>query len=144
MHNFQGERVVAAVGATAAAQRTIDLAMEYARERNVFNRPVIGFQVTRHKFAEMLTQVAAARELAYHSVDLINRGVDCTREISMAKLFCTETAVEISTRCLQVYGGYGYIEEYEIARSFRDTRLWTIGGGTSEIMKEIISKLSEM
>ncbi len=92
----------------------------------------------------MMTQVAAGRALAYHGVDLINRGIDCTREVAMAKLFCTEAAVEISTRCMQVYGGYGYMEEYEIARNFRDTRLLTIGGGASEVMKEIISKLSGM
>lgn len=144
MQNFQGERVVAAVASAAAAQWTVDRTIEYAKERQAFGRPLIGFQVTRHNFAEMLTQVAAARELSYHCVDLINRGVDCTREIAMAKLFCTEAAVQISTRCLQVYGGYGYMEEYEIARNFRDTRLWTIGGGASEIMKEIITKLSGM
>jgi len=144
MKNFEGERLVAAIASAAGAQRTIEQAIEYAKDRKAFGRPLIGFQVTRHKFAEMLTQVAAARELAYHCVDLKNRGKDCTREIAMAKLFCTETAVEISTRCLQVYGGYGYMEEYEIARNFRDTRLLTIGGGASEIMKEIITKLSGM
>jgi len=91
-----------------------------------------------------MTRVAAGRALAYHCVDLFERGVDCTREIAMAKLYCTETAVDVSTQCLQVHGGYGYMEEYEIARHFRDTRLLTIGGGTSEIMKEIITKLSGM
>ena len=144
MQNFQGERLVASIAAMAGAQRMINETLEYAQERKTFGRPIIGFQVTRHKLADMMTQVAAGRNLAYHCVDLINRGVECTREIAMAKLFCTETAVQVSTQCLQVFGGYGYMEEYDVARNFRDTRLLTIGGGTSEIMKEIISKVSGM
>ena len=144
MQNFKGERLVAALAAVAGAQRTIDEAIAYAKDRKAFGRPLIGFQVTRHHFADLLTRVAAGRELAYHCVDLINRGVECTREIAMAKLFCTETAVEATNRCLQVYGGYGYVEEYPIARHYRDVRLLTIGGGASEIMKEIISKTSGM
>ena len=144
MQNFQGERLVASIASVAGAQRMIDETVEYARERKAFGRPLIGFQVTRHKLAELMTQVAAGRQLAYHCVDLLNRGIECTREIAMAKLFCTETAVKVSTQCLQVFGGYGYMEEYSVARNFRDTRLLTIGGGASEIMKEIITKLSGM
>jgi citronellyl-CoA dehydrogenase len=142
MQNFQGERLVAALAATAGAQRMIDQAIEYTQERKAFGRPLIGFQVTRHHFADMLTQVAAGRQLAYHCVDLKNRGVECTREIAMAKLFCTETAVAVADRCLQMHGGYGYMNEYEISRAWRDTRLLTIGGGASEVMKEIITKTS--
>ena len=144
MQNFQGERLVAAVASVAGAQRTIDATIEYTQDRKAFGRPIIGFQVTRHHFADMLTKVAAGRQLAYHCVDLMSRGIECTREIAMAKLFCTETTFEVTNRCLQMYGGYGYMDEYEISRSFRDTRLLTIGGGTSEVMKEIISKMSGM
>ncbi len=144
MKKFEGERLVAAVASAAGSERMIQQTLEYAQERKAFGRPLIGFQVTRHRFADLMTRVAAGRALAYHCVDLFERGVDCTREIAMAKLYCTETAVDVSTQCLQVHGGYGYMEEYEIARHFRDTRLLTIGGGTSEIMKEIITKLSGM
>ena len=144
MQNFQGERLVAALASVAGAQRMIDQTIEYTQERKAFGRPLIGFQVTRHHFADMLTQVAAGRQLAYHCVDLTNRGVECTREIAMAKLFCTETAVQVSSRCLQMHGGYGYMNEYEISRAWRDTRLLTIGGGASEVMKEIITKMSGM
>jgi citronellyl-CoA dehydrogenase len=144
MQNFQGERLVAAIAATAGAQRVIDDTLVYTQERKTFGRPVVGFQVTRHALADMMTKVAAGRQLAYHCVDLMERGIECSKEIAMAKLYCTETAFEVTNRCLQLYGGYGYMEEYDIARSFRDTRLLTIGGGTSEIMKEIITKLSGM
>lgn len=144
MQNFQGERLVAALAAVAGAQRVLDETIAYTQERKTFGRPIIGFQVTRHAFADMLTNVAAGRHLAYHCVDLINRGIECTQKIAMAKLFCTEMSFQVATRCLQMYGGYGYMEEYDISRSFRDTRLLTIGGGTSEIMKEIITKLHGM
>ena len=85
-------------------------------------------------------KIEAGIELTYRACDLFNRKIPCVKEISMAKLFTSELANRVAYECLQVFGGYGYIEEYDIARSFRDVRLITIGAGTSEIMREIIAK----
>jgi len=140
MMNFQGERLIAAVGAVASAQSAIDQAIQYGRDRTAFGRPIIKFQVWRHQFVDLLTEVEAGRWLTYRACDLFNRKQDATKEISMAKLFCGELLNRVVDRCLQFYGGYGYTDEFHISRMWRDSRLITIGGGTSEIMKEIISK----
>jgi citronellyl-CoA dehydrogenase len=141
MINFQGERLIAAIASVAGAQRGLDMTLNYAQERVQFGRPIAKFQVTRHKFADMATELEAARQLAYHAAYLVNNGIECVKEVSMAKLFCCETAFKIVDRCLQIHGGYGYMNEYAISRAWRDTRLTTIGGGTSEVMKEIIGRL---
>ncbi len=141
MINFQGERLIAAIASVAGAQRALDMTLNYAQDRVQFGRPIAKFQVTRHKFADMATELEAARQLAYHAAYLVNNGVECVKEVSMAKLFCCETAFKIIDRCLQIHGGYGYMNEYPISRAWRDTRLTTIGGGTSEVMKEIIGRL---
>ena len=94
----------------------------------------------RHTFADLLTQLEAARLMTYRAVDVIQSGDDPTLAVSMAKLFTADLAQKVAYECLQFHGGYGYVEEYDIARAYRDVRLMTIGGGTSEIMKEIISK----
>jgi citronellyl-CoA dehydrogenase len=140
MQNFQGERLIAAVAAVAGAQRAIEEAIAYGQTREAFGRHILEFQVWRHELAQLLTEVEAARWLCYRAVDLFNRRVECVKEISMAKLFGGETAVKVVDRCLQFHGGWGYMEEYPISRRWRDTRLITIGGGTSEIMREIIAK----
>jgi citronellyl-CoA dehydrogenase len=141
MINFQGERLIAAIGSVSGAQQVLDMTLQYAQEREQFGRPIAKFQVTRHKFAEMATELEAARQLAYHAAHLVNQGIDCVKEVSMAKLFCCETAFTITDRCLQIHGGYGYMNEYAVSRAWRDMRLGTIGGGTSEVMKEIIGRL---
>jgi len=97
--------------------------------------------VWRHKLVEHLTAIEAARRLTYHAVDLFERREDPVKEISMAKLFAGDLIQKVAYDCQQLYGGMGYIDETPIARAWRDARLLTIGGGTSEIMKEIISKL---
>ena len=141
MANFQGERLIAAVSTVAGAQRILDITLEYAQDRVQFNRPIAKFQVTRHKFADMATELEAGRQLAYHAAYLVNNDIECVKEVSMAKLFCCETAFSVIDRCLQIHGGYGYMNEYAVSRAWRDTRLTTIGGGTSEIMREIIGRL---
>jgi citronellyl-CoA dehydrogenase len=141
MQNFQGERLVAAIAAVAGAQLLWEDAFRYANERHAFGRPIAKFQVWRHALVDLLTQIEAARWLTYRCVDLYNRKVPCVKEISMAKLFAGEMAKEVADRCVQIHGGYGYIEDYHCARAYRDVRLLTIGGGTSEIMKEIIGKI---
>lgn len=140
MTNFQGERLIAACSAVAGAQRCLDETIQYTTERTAFGRPILKFQVWRHQFAELQTEIEAARWLTYRAVDLYNRKEDATKEITMAKLFAGELACKVADRCLQAYGGFGYAEEFPISRYYRDVRLITIGGGTSEIMKEILSK----
>lgn len=144
MTNFQGERLIAAIGAVAGMQQMIEEAIEYGRTREAFGRPIVKFQVWRHRFVEHLTALEAARQLTYYAVDLFNRKEYCVKEISMAKLFAGDLAQRVVYDCQQFYGGYGYVTEYHIGRAFRDVRLITIGGGTSEIMKEIIAKLVDL
>jgi citronellyl-CoA dehydrogenase len=140
MNNFQGERVAAGVMSYAGSELQIRDAIRYGNERSAFGRPIIKFQWWRHKFAEHLAAVEAGRQLTYQAVQKMIDGENPTREVSMAKLFCGELAQKVAYDCLQFHGGYGYIEEYDICRAFRDTRLVTIGGGTSEVMREIIAK----
>lgn len=142
MQNFQGERLVAALMATSGMEIQLQDAIEYGRTRKAFGKPIGVFQVWKHKFAEHLTAVEAAKLLTYNAVQKIQSGEDPTREVSMAKLFSADLAQKVAYDCLQFHGGYGFIEEYDIARAWRDVRLLPIGGGTSEIMKEIIAKWS--
>jgi len=141
MTNFQGERLTAAIIAVAAMDRMIEDAVRYGNERSAFGKPLIKFQVWRHKFVEHLTNVEAARQLTYKAVEMFDKKENTVKEISMAKLFAGDLAQRVAYDCQQFYGGMGYIEETDIARAWRDIRLITIGGGTSEIMKEIISKM---
>jgi len=141
MMTFPGERLVAALIAVAAMERMVEDAVHYARERQAFGRPLIGFQVWRHKLAEHLASIEAARRLTYHATALFDAGEDPVREVSMAKLFAGDLAQRVAYDCQQLFGGMGYVEETAVARAWRDLRLITIGGGTSEIMKEIIGKL---
>ena len=140
MHNFQGERLAAAIGALAGMDRVIQQALEYGLERKAFGSPVRKFQVWRHRFAEHLTNIEAGRWLVYRAVDLMNRGQKCVKEITMAKLYASELCQKVAYDCMQIYGGFAYTTEYPIGRFWRDVRLHTIGAGTSEIMKEILAK----
>jgi len=140
MKNFQGERLVAAITSYASSELILQETIQYTRDRQAFGRRVIDFQVWQHKFAELATQIEAARRLTYHAVALFNAGEECSTEISMAKLFAGDLAQRVAYDCLQAHGGAGYMAEYDVSRYFRDIRLITIGAGTSEIMKEIIAK----
>jgi citronellyl-CoA dehydrogenase len=140
MMNFQGERLTAACAANGGMQLMWNDAVEYGLERKAFGRPIAKFQVWRHKLVELLTQIEAGRQLTYTAVDKFNRGENAVKEISMAKLYTADLAQKVAYECLQLHGGAGYMAEYDISRAFRDVRLLSIGGGTSEIMKEIISK----
>jgi citronellyl-CoA dehydrogenase len=141
MTNFQGERLVGAITTVAGMERMVEDSIRYGSEREAFGRPLIKFQVWRHKFVEHLTAIEAAKRLTYHAVALFDQKENPVKEISMAKLFAGDLAQKVAYDCQQFFGGMGYIEETDIARAWRDVRLITIGGGTSEIMKEIISKL---
>jgi acyl-CoA dehydrogenase len=140
MENFQWERVVMALAAVAGGELTLEMAMAYARERSAFGRPVAKFQVWRHRFADLATEIAAARSLTYHALRKIVGGEDAVREVSMAKWLATELHWRVADEAVQVHGGYGYMMEFPAQRAWRDARLGPIGGGTTEVMKEIIGR----
>jgi citronellyl-CoA dehydrogenase len=140
MENFQGERLVASLGALAAMDKALRWAIDYGHDRTAFGTAIGKFQVWRHRFAEHLTNVEAGRWMSYRALDLVNRGKRAVREITMAKLYTTELSQKIAYDCMQIFGGFAYTTEYPIGRMWRDLRLNTIGAGTSEIMKEIIAK----
>lgn len=146
MTNFQGERLVAAVIANVGMELAVQDAIKFGNDRKAFGRPISSFQVWKHKFAEHLTSIAASKALTYTAVDKLaeKNPQAATKLVSMAKLFSTDLAQRVTYDCLQFHGGAGFIEEYDIARQFRDVRLLPIGGGTSEVMKEIIWKWTEM
>jgi len=141
MTNFQGERLVASIGAVSGMQHLVEEALRYGNERSAFGKPLAKFQVWRHRFVEHLTGIEAARWLTYRACDLYARKEPAVKEISMAKLFAGDLMQKVVYDCQQFHGGMGYVVETPVARAFRDARLLTIGGGTSEIMKEIIAKL---
>jgi acyl-CoA dehydrogenase len=141
MANFQWERLAMALAAVAGAEATLDTGMRYARERSAFGRPVAKFQVWRHRFADLATEIEAGRSLTYHALRKMVAGEDATREVSMAKWYTAELAWKVADEVLQVHGGYGYVTEFPAERAWRDARLGPIGGGTTEVMKEIIGRL---
>jgi acyl-CoA dehydrogenase len=140
MANFQWERLSMAIAAVGGMQRVFDVTLAYAKEREAFGRPIGKFQAIRHKFAEMSTRIDASRALTHHALRLFADGQDALREVTMAKLLTQRAMLEVADECLQIHGGYGYMREYGIERAVRDARLGPIGGGTDEIMKEILGK----
>ena len=140
MANFAWERLLMAIGAVGAMQRLIDTAVAYALDREAFGRPIGKFQAIRHQIAEMATKAEVSRALTYDALRLFHTGQPCIREVSMAKLLTQRAVLEIADQTLQIHGGYGYMREYGIERAVRDARLGPIGGGTDEVMKEIIGK----
>jgi acyl-CoA dehydrogenase len=140
MANFAWERLLMAIGALGSMDRLIELCLEYVREREAFGRPIGSFQAISHKLAEMVTRAAASRTLTYDTLRRFAEGEVVIREVAMTKLLTQRTLVDLADEALQIHGGYGYMREYEIERTLRDARLGPIGGGTDEIMKEIISK----
>jgi acyl-CoA dehydrogenase len=140
MANFAWERLAMALGAVGGMQRVFERTLEYAKERQAFGRPIGSFQAIRHKLAEMAVKIEASRSLTYHCLRLFAAGEDPIREVTMAKLFTQRAMLEIADECLQIHGGYGYMREYGMERAVRDARLGPIGGGTDEVMKEILGK----
>ena len=140
MKQFQRERLAGSLMSTAGMEKIIRMTIAYCRERHTFGRPLIDNQVIHFRLCELLTEVEALRQLNYHCVRLIVAGEDVTKEVSMAKLKAGRLAREVADSCLQFHGGMGYVEEYPMARYFRDARLLSIGGGADEIMLGIIAK----
>ncbi len=140
MLNFQKERLYLAVEAHAVAEMALEEAIRYARERTAFGKLLTGFQVTRHKLAEMATFVEASKQFNYRVAAKIGDGVSAYKDVCMAKNFATKVCDRVVYDAVQVHGGYGYCREYLVERLYRDSRLFSIGGGTYEIMNEVISK----
>ena len=144
MRNFQNERLALAAMGCATAQMALEEAIRYTKERQVFGKPLTKFQVTRHKLAEMATRVTAATTLTYQVAARMEQGVYAVKEVSMAKNIAAETAVSVCYDAVQLFGGMGYMRETLVERLSRDARLLPIGGGTQEIMNEIIAKSLEL
>jgi alkylation response protein AidB-like acyl-CoA dehydrogenase len=140
MRNFVWERIVMALAQAAGARRTLEMAMGYSQERSAFGRSVSNFQVWRHRFADLATRIEAGRALTYGALRKLANGEDAIADVAMAKLYTSEVFFETADECVQVHGGYGYVMEFDAQRAWRDARLGPIGGGTSEIMKEIIAR----
>ncbi len=141
MENFQGERLSLSIMAYMTAQMALEAAQTYVKQRQAFGKPLIGFQVTRHKQVDMATLVEVAREFTWRVAAKIDAGIDQIKEVSMAKNFACSVSDQVTTDAVQLFGGYGYMRGHLVERLYRDNRILSIGGGTTEIMKEIISKL---
>ena len=131
-------RISLAAGAVGLMQRALDLSLAYAKERRQFGRPIASFQLIQEKLAEMKLDLEASRLLTYQAVWRKLSGERYTLEASMAKLFASEAANRVAYRAIQVHGGYGFFEEYEVARLYRDARILTLYEGTSEVQKLVI------
>src|SRR4051794_20414663 len=140
MWELQGERLIGAAGCVAGAQLAFEQTLEYAMERKAFGRSIGRFQAIRHKFADMATEIEAARQLTYTTAWRFANGEYPVREISMAKLYASRMLCEVADECLQIHGGAGYMVEYGIERVWRDARLNRIGAGTDEVMLDVIGK----
>ena len=140
MANFQWERLMMALGSVGAMQAMFERTLEYAKERTAFGRPIGSHQVIRHKLAEIALRIEAGRDLTYHALRRFVDGADAVQEVTMAKLATQRAAFDTADDCLQIHGGAGYMVEYDIERAARDARLGPIGGGTDEIMREILGK----
>ncbi len=141
MQHFASERLIMAINAHARAEYAIEYTLEYMKERQAFGKSIDRFQALRHTMAERSSEVAMAKAFNYITAFKLDRGEYPVKEATMAKLNSTKIADKTIYDCLQMLGGYGYMEEYPLARMLRDSRLGPIGGGTSEILKEIVAKM---
>jgi acyl-CoA dehydrogenase len=140
MANFQWERLLMALGAVAGMQVAFERTVAFARERVAFGRPIARHQAIRHKLADIATTVHTCRCVTYDALQRFSAGGDAVQEVTMAKLATQRAAFDVMDACLQIHGGAGYMKEYEIERMARDARLGPIGGGTDEVMREILGK----
>jgi acyl-CoA dehydrogenase len=140
MANFQWERLLMALGAVGGMQAAFEKTLAYARERTAFGRPLTGHQAIRHKLADLATTLHTCRTVTYDALRRYAAGEEPVREVTMAKLLTQRAAFDFMDECLQIHGGAGYMREYGIERAARDARLGPIGGGTDEIMREILAK----
>lgn len=140
MGNFQSERLALALMANMTSQLALEQSLKWAHEREAFGKPIGKFQVIKHRLAEMATALEVSREFTYRQAAKMAAGQSVIKEISMAKNFATDTSDRITTEAVQILGGLGYMRESLVERLYRDNRILSIGGGTREVMNEIISK----
>jgi len=141
LSGLQVERVVAAAADCGSAQGCVEMALDYAKERKQFGRPIGTFQAIAHMLADMATEVAAARALIYQCAAQIDSGGDALKEITMAKLFASETYAKVANMGMQILGGYGYNREFDMERHYRDARVATVAAGSSQIQRNLIAGL---
>lgn len=141
MQRFELERLSLALGAIASSELAMEYTLQYMNERKAFGRSINKFQVLRHRMAQLSTELESVKTYTYLICNMHNEKKYCVKEASISKLLATELADKLAYQCLQMLGGYGYMEEYKLARFFRDSRIGTIGGGSTEIMHEIIAKM---
>jgi len=140
MANFQWERLAMALGAVGAMQLAWERTAAFARERHAFGRPLSGHQAIRHKLVDLASSAYAGRCVTYDALRRFVAGEEPIGEVTMAKLLTQRAAFELMDACLQIHGGAGYMREYWVERAARDARLGPIGGGSDEIMREILSR----
>jgi alkylation response protein AidB-like acyl-CoA dehydrogenase len=140
MQNLPQERISIAVMAAAGMAAVLDQTLQYTKDRKAFGKPIGSFQNTRFTLAELATEATVVRVLVDDFIRLHLEEKLTAEQAAMAKWYSTEAQVRLNDRCLQLYGGYGYMREYPVARAFLDSRIQTIYGGTTEIMKEIIGR----
>jgi len=141
MQHFALERLILAIGAVAASEYALEVTLKYMNEREAFGRKLNRFQELRHRIAQMASEIEMNKVFTYQLCQRFQDGDYIVKEASMSKLLATQLSDKVAYQCLQMFGGYGFMEDYPLARMFRDSRLGTIGGGTSEIMCEIIAKM---
>jgi len=140
MQVLDGGRISIAALSVGIAQGAYEAAVKYAKERQQFGKPISEFQAIQFKLADMATQIEAARLLTLQAAALKDQGKKTTNQSAMAKLFASETAVRVSEESVQIHGGYGYTKDYPAEKYWRDSKLCTIGEGTSEIQRVVIAK----
>jgi alkylation response protein AidB-like acyl-CoA dehydrogenase len=141
MNGLQLERLCFLPSNISTMEFALSESLNYMSQRTAFGRSIDKFEVLRHRFAQLYAEVVSLKAFSYYCCDQFDKGIYDVKSCSMGKLLCTELHEKISTQCLQFFGGNGYSEDYPMARMFRDSRIGTIGGGTSEIMREIIAKI---
>jgi len=141
MNGLQLERLCFLPSSIATMEFAISESLNYMKERNAFGKSINEFQVLRHRIAQLSSEIEALKVFSYHCCDLYDKKIYDVKLCSMGKLLCTELHEKVATQCLQFFGGNGFTEDYPMARMYRDCRVGTIGGGTSEIMREIIAKI---
>lgn len=141
MESFQLERLVAAIMAVEGASHCLEITLKYMQERQAFGRSVNRFQALRHRVTQLYAEIDAVRQQVYHTAFLYSKGVMCVKECTIAKMLSTELGKKVADECVQFHGGYGYMESYTVTRMYRDARVATIVGGTTEIMHEILGKI---
>ncbi|MCL4127400.1 UNVERIFIED_CONTAM: hypothetical protein GTU68_017560 [Idotea baltica] len=141
MQHFSLERLIMGVNAHARAEYALEYTLGYMSEREAFGKKINEFQALRHRIADMVTEVEIVKTFNYHTAYRMTQGEYVVKEATMSKLQSTTVADKVLYECIQMLGGYGFMEEFPLARMWRDSRLGPIGGGTSEILREIIAKI---